>query len=231
MHQNGVYISAQGWIGIPRHQNVNNAGYGFWCPAPRLSGDFLAGLHSLFIGQSCRLEQRFTREFRREQKQRRAAFYFSTEFLGCVKCECFAGAVSHCNFALCVATKLAWVGACIPPGLPENTDDEEATQKLDLQLIMLYLVLVIFIYVPASLTPIQSLHDCKSFHSRRPTEHSVSQPQAQLIPHPSHNHSHHPSSTQQENVRRYTRMCMTLKYAYIIQLHEAVFIYGVEYSE
>ena len=26
------YINAQGWIGIPRHQNVNNAGYGFWCP-------------------------------------------------------------------------------------------------------------------------------------------------------------------------------------------------------
>ena len=51
---------------------------------------------------------------------RRAAFYFSTECLGCVKCECFAGAVSHCNFALCVATKLAWVGACIPPGL-QNT--------------------------------------------------------------------------------------------------------------
>ena len=29
---NGVYINAQGWNGIPRHQNVNNAGYGFWCP-------------------------------------------------------------------------------------------------------------------------------------------------------------------------------------------------------
>ena len=30
--QNGVYINAQGWIGIPKHQNVNNAGCGFWCP-------------------------------------------------------------------------------------------------------------------------------------------------------------------------------------------------------
>ena len=30
---------------------------------PRLAGNFLAGLHSLFIGQNCRFEQRFTREF------------------------------------------------------------------------------------------------------------------------------------------------------------------------
>ena len=33
---------------------------GFWCP----DCNFLAGLHSLFIGQNCRFEQRFTREFR-----------------------------------------------------------------------------------------------------------------------------------------------------------------------
>ena len=81
------------------------------------TGNFLAGLHSLFIGQNCRFEQRFTREFHAVQNQGRAAFYFSTEFLGCAECECFAGAVSHCNFALRVATKLAWVGACIPPGV------------------------------------------------------------------------------------------------------------------
>ena len=86
----------------------------------RLSPGALAGLHSLFIGQSCRLEQRFTREFRRVQKPKTSYFYFSIEFLGCVKCECFAGVVSHCKFALCVATKLAWVGACISPGL-QNT--------------------------------------------------------------------------------------------------------------
>ena len=41
---NGVYISAQG------------------CRLIR-AGDFLAGFHSLFIGQNCRFEQRFTREF------------------------------------------------------------------------------------------------------------------------------------------------------------------------
>ena len=29
-----------------------------------VAGNFLAGLHSLFIGQNCRFEQRFTREFR-----------------------------------------------------------------------------------------------------------------------------------------------------------------------
>ena len=32
MHQNSVYINAQGWIGILRNQNINNAGDGFWCP-------------------------------------------------------------------------------------------------------------------------------------------------------------------------------------------------------
>ena len=58
-------ISAQGWIGIPKHQNTNNAGSG---SGAQLSGNFLAGLHSFFIGQSCRLEQRFAREFRRAQK-------------------------------------------------------------------------------------------------------------------------------------------------------------------
>ena len=73
---------------------------------PRLAGNFLAGLHSLFIGQNCRFEQRFTREFRVQNKGR-AAFYFSTEFLGCEECEYFADAVSSCNFALRVATKLA----------------------------------------------------------------------------------------------------------------------------
>ena len=89
---------------------------------PRLAGNFLAGLHSLFIGQSCRLEQLFTREFGAYKNQRRAAaFYFGTEFLGCAECECFAGAVSHCNFALCVVTKLTWVGACIPPGLQSTS--------------------------------------------------------------------------------------------------------------
>ena len=43
----------------------------------------------------------------RAQNQGRAAFYFSTEFLGCAECEYFADAVSNCNFALRVATKLA----------------------------------------------------------------------------------------------------------------------------
>ena len=57
------------------------------------------------------------------KKQRRAAFYFSTEFLDCAKCECFADAISLCNFALCVATltKLTWVGACIPHGLQKTS--------------------------------------------------------------------------------------------------------------
>ena len=43
----------------------------------------------------------------RVQNQGRAAFYFSTEFLGCAECEYFADAVSQCNFALRGATKLA----------------------------------------------------------------------------------------------------------------------------
>ena len=170
---------------------------------PRLAGNFLAGLHSLFIGQSCRFEQRASvlrANFGAYKKQIRAAFYFSIEFLGCAECECFAAAVSYCNFVLCVATKLAWVGACISPGL-QNTSlaawpgNEEAVQKLDLQLIMLYLVLLIFIYVPASLTPIQSLQDCKSSRSRRPTEHSVSQP-ATNTAHPSSQPQPQPPSYQ-----------------------------------
>ena len=53
-----------------------------------------------------------------------------------MKCECFAGAVSYCNFALCVATKLAWVGHVFrlvcrtlasPTAWPGN---EEAMQKI-----------------------------------------------------------------------------------------------------
>ena len=127
---------------------------------PRLAGNFfLAGLHSLFIGQNCRFEQRFAREFRPAQKPETSCIYFNTEFLGCEECECFAGAISHCNFALCVATKLTWVGACIPPGL-QNTSLRglEAMQKLDLQLFVSSVSN--FIYVPASLTTIQSLQDC-----------------------------------------------------------------------
>ena len=93
-------------------------------------------------------------------------------------------------------------------------------QKLDLQLIMLYLLLLIFIYVPASLTLIQSLQDCESFHCRRPTEHSLSQPATSTAA-TSHNHSHHPtkhSSTQQENVRPHTRMCIQ-KVRFSIRCH------------
>ena len=96
----------------------NNAGFGFWCP------DWLAIFWRPYIRFSlvrvADLNSVLRANFGAHKNQRRAAFYFSTEFLGCVKCECFAGAVSHCNFALCVATKLAWVRACIPPGL-QNT--------------------------------------------------------------------------------------------------------------
>ena len=106
MHRNGVYINAQGWIGIPRHQNV---GYGFQWRAIF----WRAYIHFSLVRVADIFEQHFTRGFWRVQNQRRAAFYFSTEFLGCAECECFAGAVSHCSFALCVASKLAWLGACI----------------------------------------------------------------------------------------------------------------------
>ena len=143
---------------------------------PRLaSWQFSGGLTSTFHWSELNSVLRANSNFGAYKNERRAAFYLNTEFLGCAECECFAGAVLHCNFALCVATKLTWVGACIPPGLASPTG-EEAMQKLDLQLIVLYRVLLIFIYVTASLTPIQSLQDCKSSHSRRPTEHSLSQP-------------------------------------------------------
>ena len=143
------------------------------------------------------------------------AFYFSTEFLGCVECECFAGAVWHCNFALRVATKLTWVGACIPPG-PQNASrlaaptawpgNEEAMQKLDL---MLHLVLLFFIFVPASLTPIQSLQDCKSFHSRRPTEHRFI-PAATSTAHPSSQPQPQPPSYHNQAQLNTTGKCETL---------------------
>ena len=86
-------------MGFPRHQNVNNAGYGFWCP------DWLA----IFWRACIHFSLVRTADFRisRVQNQGRAAFYFSTEFLGCAECEYFADAVSNCNFALRVATKLA----------------------------------------------------------------------------------------------------------------------------
>ena len=85
--------------------------------APRLAGNFLAGLQSLSLVRVADLNSVLRANFGAHKNQRRAAFYFST---GCAKCECFAGAISHCNFALCVATKLTWVRACIPPGL-QNT--------------------------------------------------------------------------------------------------------------
>ena len=83
----------------------------------RLAGNFLAGLLYFSLVRVADSNSVLRANFGAYKIQRRAAFYFSPEFLGCVKCECFAAAVSHCNFALCVATKLAWVGACIPPGL------------------------------------------------------------------------------------------------------------------
>ena len=86
----------------------------------RLAGNFLAGLLYFSLVRVADSNSVLRANFGAYKIQRRAAFYFSPEFLGCVKCECFAAAVSHCNFALCVATKLAWVGACIPPGL-QNT--------------------------------------------------------------------------------------------------------------
>ena len=71
---------------------------------PRLAGNFLAGLHSLFIGQNCRFEQRFTRKFHAYKTRDELNFTsVATEFLGCAECEYFADAV----FALRVATKLA----------------------------------------------------------------------------------------------------------------------------
>ena len=76
-------------------------------------GNFLAGLHSLSLVRTADLNSVYAR-ISRVQNQGRAAFYFSTEFLGCAECEYFADAVSNCNFALRVATKL---GACIPLGL------------------------------------------------------------------------------------------------------------------
>ena len=45
---------------------------------PRLAGNFLAGLHSLFIGQSCK---RFAREFRRVQKPDELHFTSVLSFL------------------------------------------------------------------------------------------------------------------------------------------------------
>ena len=86
-------INAQGWIGIPRHQNVNNAGYGFWCP------DWPAGWRAYIHFSLVRvadLNSVLRANFGAYKNQRRAAFYLSTEFLGCTECECFAGAVSLC---------------------------------------------------------------------------------------------------------------------------------------
>ena len=79
MHQNGVSISAQGWIGIPKHQNG--------------SPDWRAYIHFSLV-RVADFEQRFAREFRRAQKSETSYIYFSTESLGCAECECFAGTIS-----------------------------------------------------------------------------------------------------------------------------------------
>ena len=47
------------WDWVPETSECQDAVSG-----ARLASNFLAGLHSLFIGQNCRFEQRFTREFR-----------------------------------------------------------------------------------------------------------------------------------------------------------------------
>ena len=70
------------------------------------AGDFWRAYIQVSLVGVADFEQRFAREFRRVLKPETTAFYFSTDCLGCAECECFAGAVSHCNFALCVATKL-----------------------------------------------------------------------------------------------------------------------------
>ena len=112
MHQSGRYRCYYKRTGLD-WDHVNNAGYGFWCP------DWLAIFRRAYIRFSlvrvADLNSVLRANFGAYKNQRRAAFYFSTEFLGCAECECFAGEVSHCNFVMCVATKLAWAGACIPP--------------------------------------------------------------------------------------------------------------------
>ena len=73
------------------------SGYGFWCP------DWLAIFWRAYIRFSLVRTADLNSVLRAIQNQKRAAFYFSTEFLGCAECECFVDAVS----ALCVVTKLA----------------------------------------------------------------------------------------------------------------------------
>ena len=148
------------------------------------------------------------------KNQRRAAFYFSTEFLGCAKCECFAGAVSHCNFALCVATKLAWVGACIPPGI-QNTSladcvawerggyaETRPAANNAVSCVTTEFLCPCFSHPRPVIARLQEFPQPPPYRAQL-----ITQPQAQLIPHPSHNHPTKHSSTQQENVRRYTSLC------------------------
>ena len=145
--------------------------------------------------------------------------------------ECFAGAVSHCNFALCVATKLAWVGACIPPGL-QNTSfadcvawerggyaETRPAANNAVSCVTNFYLCPCFSHPHPVIARLQEFPQPPPYRAqlipashKHKLMHPSSQPQpqppsyqAQLIPHPSHNHSHHPtkhSSTQQENVRQ-----------------------------
>ena len=108
---------------------------------------------------------------------------FITECLGCAECECFAGAVSHCNFTLCVATKLAWVGACIPPGLYNTTCVAWEQGGYAVQPIMLYLVLFMCLLLspPSSHRKTARVSTAAALPSTATsTAHPSSQPRPQL---------------------------------------------------
>ena len=138
------------------------------------------------------------------KNQIRAAFYFSTEFLGCAECECFAGAVSYCNFALCVGTELTcmycarsaehyrilcsstsfYLCACLSHPHPVIARLQEFPQP----------------------PPYRAQHIPAS-HKHSSTLIPATEPQKQLILHPSHNHAQPPSYQAQLNT---TGKCETL---------------------
>ena len=178
---------------------------------PRLAGNFLAGLHSLFvfIGQNCRFEQRFTREFRAYKTWDELHFISVLSFLAVRNVSIllmqFRIVTLHCAwqprlehvFRLVCRTSLAdcvaWErGGCAETRAVANNAVSRVTS----------------FYLCACFS--HPRPDCKNSHGRRPAAraHRLSQPQAQLIPYPSHNHSHHPSYQAQVNTTgKCERMC------------------------
>ena len=177
---------------------------------PRLAGNFLAGLHSLFIGQNCRFEQRFTREFRAYELYFTSVLSFLAVRNVSILLMQFRIVTLHCAwqprlehvFRLVCRTSLADCVAWERGGCAET----RAVANNAVSRVTSFYLCACFSHPRPVIARLQEFPRSPPY--RQSTAHPTSQPQLQLIPHPSHNHSCHPTkhrSAQQENV---TCMCV-----------------------